>query len=194
MPDDDSYDMLPHRQINDLKRQIDELKAKQAASSPRELVVAMDSLAKTIDSLMNLFHQASQDLKYQLKEEDLASGKDSVNEKLDRIIEQNRVIANGMVAVSDMVKEFSRQKKPMQQRPNNFSPTNNFSQKQQGFQQQMPQMNSNMQQNPSMMYNSPPQMPLPNPNFNDQIPDIPLPNFDEPEKKKGIFGMFRKGP
>ncbi len=188
MDDDDSYDILPHRQINELKRQIDELKAKQDRSSPKELVSAMDSLAKTIDSLMNLFQQASQDLKYQLKEEGLASGKDSVHEKLDRIIDQNTIIANGMVAVSNMVKEFARQKKPMQQqRPNNFPP------RQPGFQQQMPQMNQNMQQNPSM-FNSPPQMPqMPAPNFND-MPDIPLPGFDEPEKKKGILGMFRKGP
>ena len=112
MPDDDSYDLLPHRQINELKRQVDELKAKQEKASPRELLAAMDSLTKTIDSLMGLFQQASQDLKYQLKEEELASGKDSVHEKLDRIIDQNRIIANGMVAVSDMVKEFARQKKP----------------------------------------------------------------------------------
>ena len=186
MPDDDSYDLLPHRQINELKRQVDELKAKQEKASPRELLAAMDSLTKTIDSLMGLFQQASQDLKYQLKEEELASGKDSVHEKLDRIIDQNRIIANGMVAVSDMVKEFARQKKPMPpQRPNNFPP------RQQGFQQQMPQMNQNMQ--PGAMFNSPPQMQQPSPNFN-EMPDIPLPSFDEPEKKKSILGMFRKGP
>ncbi len=192
MPDDDSYDLLPHRQINELQRQIDELKAKQDRASPKELVASMDSLAKTINSLMNLFQQASQDLKYQLKEEELASGKGSVHEKLDRVIDQNRIIANGMVAVSDMVKEFARQKKPMQQKPNNFPP------RQPGFQQQMPQMpkmSPNMQQQPNMMYNSPPPMPqMPVPNFNEQMPDIPLPSFEEPEKKKGIFGMFRKGP
>ena len=186
MPDDDSYDLLPHRQINELKRQIDELKAKQDRASPRELVASMDSLTKTIDSLTNLFQKASQELKYQLKEEELASGKDSVHEKLDRIIEQNRIIANGMVAVSDMVKDFVGKQKKMPQRPN-------FQPRPQNFPQQMPQMGQSMQQpqNPNMMFNSPPQMPPQN--FSQGMPDIPLPSFEEePEKKKGLFGMFKK--
>ena len=190
MADDDSYDLLPHRQINELKRQIDELKARQDRASPKDLVASMDSLTKTVDSLMNLFQKASQELKYQLKEEELASGKDSVNEKLDRIIDQNRIIANGMVAVSDMVRDFVGKQKKMPQKPNNFSP------RPQNFQQQrpqMPQMGQSMQQpqNPNMMFNSPPQMH--SPNFSQGMPDIPLPSFEEePEKKKGLFGMFRK--
>lgn len=189
MPDDDSYDLMPHRQINELKRQIEELKAKQDRASPKEIIASMDSLAKTIDSLMGLFQKASQELKYDIKEEELASGKDSVNEKLDKIIDQNRIIANGMVAVSDMVKDFiSRQKKQPVQKPNNFQP------RPQSFQQQM-QMNQ-PPQNFNMQFNPQSSMPPPPPNFSQQpmLDDIPLPDFEEPEKKKGLFSMFRKGP
>lgn len=191
MPDDDSYDLLPHRQINDLKRQIDELKAKQDRASPKELVASMDSLTRTIGSLMDLFQKASQELKYQLKEEELASGKDSVHEKLNRIIDQNRIIANGMVAVSDMIKEFTK-KRPMPQKPNFQPRPQNFPQQR----PQMPQMGQGMQQpqNPNMMFNSPPQMPqMPSPDLSQGMPDIPMPSFEEePEKKKGLFGMFKK--
>ena len=192
MADEDSYDILPHRQIAELKRQIDELKAKQDRASPKEIILSMDSLTKTIDSLMQMFSKASQELKYELKEEEFASGKDSVHEKLDRIIEQNKVIANGMVAVSDIIKDFVGRQKKLQPKSSPMPPYR-------------PQNTFQPQMNPMPMYPQPgfnpqpnqlqPMPQMPQQNFGQQgqdMLDVPLPDFDEPDKKKGIFGMFKK--
>jgi hypothetical protein len=182
MVNDDSYDLMPHRQINEIKAQIAQLKAMQDRASPKELIASMDSLTNSITSMLNLFQKAAQELKYEIKEEQLASGKESVNEKLDKIIDQNRIIANGMIAVSDMVKDFSSKRK---------TPTPARMPAQ--FKQQMPVPPPNFQQ-PVFNPQSSPQ-----PNFNpappmfDQnpMPDLEPPKFDEP-KKKGLFGMFQK--
>lgn len=166
MLDDEPYDLLPHRQINELKGQIEELKAKQDKNSPKELINSMDTLAKSIESLMNLFKQAAQELKYEIKEEELAAGKDSVHEKLDKIIEQNKIIANGMVAISDTVKDFTGKQKKVQPK-SGIQPQN--------YQQPIPMPQQTFQ-------------------LQNQLPplDVPLPGFEDTEKKKGLFGMFKK--
>lgn len=185
MEDDEPYDLMPHKQVAELKKQVQELKAKVDRASPEELVNSMDSLTKIIDAMLKLFTQAVEEMKYEGKEEPLASTSRLVNQKIDKIIEQNRIIAEGMVAISDMVKGAKqkpapRQNTPQQQQnfPPPFNPGQNFQPSfnpQPDF-QQLPQFD----EPPRPNYNGPVAMPI-----------AQLPNFDEP-KKKGLFGRLKR--
>ena len=185
---DDDYDLLPHRQINELKGLVQDLKSKVGRASPKDLIDAMDSLTKSIDSLMNLFKQAADEMRYEEKEEILSGGSEhkAINDKLDKIIEQNKIIANGMVAVSNMVRDFAGKQGKQQTaqqapKPQQFQPSLQPSMKvpnfpQPGFQ---PQFNAPM----------PPRPQMPSPGF---MEEPPLPDFEEEPKKKGLFGVFKR--
>ena len=189
---DDDYDLLPHRQINELRGLVQDLKSKVDRASPKELINSMDSLTKSIDSLMNLFRQAADEMRYEEKEEILSGGSEhkAINEKLDRILEQNKIIADSMVAVSNMVRDFSgkqgKQQAAQAPRPQQFQPSFQPSMKAPSFPQPgfQPQFNMPMQPRQQM----PPQQGMPQ----DFMEEPPLPDFDEEPKKRGLFGMFKK--
>ncbi len=183
MEDDEPYDLMPHKQVTELKKQIQELKAKADRASPEELVNSMDSLTKSIDAMLKLFTQAVEEMRDGGKEESLAGNSSLVNQKLDKIIGQNRIIAEGMVAISDMVKgakqkPMQRQNAPQQNFQPQFNPGQNFQPSfnpQPDF-QQLPQFD----EPPKPNYNGPVAMPV-----------AQLPSFDEP-RKKGLFGRLKK--
>ena len=186
---DDDYDLLPHRQINELKGLVQDLKNKVDRASPKDLINAMDSLTKSIDSLMNLFRQAADEMRYEEKEDILSGGSEhkAINEKLDRVLEQNKIIADGMVAVSNMVRDLAGKQRKQQAaqapKPQQFQP---------GFQPSM-RAPSFPQPNFQPQFNAPPPMPprpqMPAPGF---MEEPPLPDFEEEPRKKGLFGMFKK--
>lgn len=181
---DDDYDLLPHRQINELKGLVQDLKNKVDRASPKDLIDSMDSLTKSIDSLMALFKQAADEMRYEEKEEILSGGSEhkALNEKLDRILEQNKIIADGMVAVSNMVRDFAgKQIKQQAPKPQQFQPSFQPSMRAPSFPQPsfQPQFNAPM----------PPRQQMPAPGF---MEEPPLPDFDEEPKKKGLFSVFKK--
>ena len=65
MADDEPYDLMPHKQINELNRQMQELKSKADTASPQELIRSMDTLTKTIHAMLKLFIHASDELKFE---------------------------------------------------------------------------------------------------------------------------------
>lgn len=193
MDDDDSYDMLPHRDIADLKRQVQELQARTQKTSPPELVNALNAVANSMESMLRLFSEAAQELKIEQNQ-----GPEALHRKLDEIIEQNKTIAEGMIAVSDMVKDFVDGQKGRQPMPQQM-PRPKMPQQFPGAQsQQFPQdFQPSFQQPP---FSQPMQdfSPEPFPQFNDQapkgpvaMPSMPFSEFDAP-KKKGLFGRLKK--
>lgn len=189
MADDDSYDLLPHRQINELKGLVQDLKNKVDRASPKELIDSMDSLTKSIDSLMGLFRQAADEMRYEEKEEIMSGGSEhkAINEKLDRILEQNKIIADSMVAVSNMVRDFAGKQRKQQ---TTQAPKQQQFQTQPGFQPSMraPTFQPSSQQ---LQFSTPmpPRAQMPAPGF---MEEPPLPDFEEEPRKKGLFGMFKK--
>jgi len=178
---DDDYDLLPHKQITELKRQMQELKSKVDRASPKELIDSMGAMTRSIDSLMTLFKQAADEMKYEEKEEILSGGSEhkAINEKLDKIMEQNKIIADGMVAVSDIIKGFAvKEKKLPTPKP------------QPSFQ---PSMSAPSFPQPKFepRFNAPPMPPQPQMQQG-PMEETPLPDLEEPKPKKGIFGMFKK--
>jgi hypothetical protein len=177
MVKDEPYDMMPHSQIAGLKKQLQNLKFQK--SSSQELMNTMNVLAKSMDSMLRLFKEASEELKVEEKE-------DAINKKLNEIIEQNKVLAEGMVTVSDTVKDFVV--KP--------SKPETMSAPQPSFHPAMPKPsfpppNSDPVLNEELSELDKPSQPQKGPVA---MPSIPFSNIDEPPKpkKKGLFGRFKK--
>jgi len=203
MAKDEPYDMLPHKDIIELKKQIQNSKAEKFSS--QGLMNSVDKLTKSMDSMLRLFKEASEDLKIDEEE-------DATNKKLNEIIEQNKIIAEGMVTVSDMVKDFIEKQNGTNlvsnPKPSYRPPVSDFD-IQQSPPLQSPPLQSPPLQSPPLQsppLQSPPlQSPSNQPGLPDEVPpvppqgsvvmpSIPFSSLDEPPKpkKKGLFGKFMK--
>jgi hypothetical protein len=181
MPAIEPYDMVPHSEINELKRQLQELRSKSQASSSHELLNSMSALTNSMNSMLKLFSEAADELKLEEKQGTGVSKRlDPIDEKLETIISQNKVIAEGMVAISDMIKDIIDKKhKPMPKpfaRPEfnpEFKPPEPFPSFDQG------QGFDHGARGPG------PQGPVP-------MPSMPFSNLEPKKpKKKGLFGRLK---
>jgi hypothetical protein len=180
----ESYELAPHRDIVELNKNIQKLISKIEASSSQKLLNSMDLLTKNMDSMLKLFTEASKDI-------EVGGENNHINEKLDKVIDQNKVIPDDMIAVYDLVKDFTeKQKTPELRQPS-----------QPGFQPPIAQ-EPNFQQPPKFepQFGEPPQsqqpgqLPMPQHEGPVAMPSIPFPGLDEPPKpkKRGLFGRFKK--
>ncbi len=127
MPDD--YELLPHEEIIKLKREIEKLKS-DPTKNPGALADSMESLSTSMDSLLDVFKVAAEEMK--LDEHDAEMMADRITplmQKIDRVLEQNEKIARGIVAIADMIEEIKpgaglrrRSPSPSYARPMSGSP------------------------------------------------------------------------
>ena len=173
---EDSYEMVPYKDIMELKKDIEELKK---GNSP-ELVASMRSLTSVINELIAIIKEAAKGMS-----EDSSGSLKSMSEKLDTIVAQNEKIADGLVAIGDMVENSRASNKEVIFNPNQPLPIQPMQ-----FTPSIPPMN----------FNPPNDIPLP-PKVQREMPDMDfnftpqqssgMPNFPQP-KRKGLFGRFRK--
>ncbi len=192
---DEPYDLLPHHEIEELKRKVEELKVNQDRSTPQAVVNSIDQLTKAMNSMLNLFTQAAKEVKEDEKDNS------EIMSKLDEVIEQNRTIAEGMVTISDTVKHFI---KSQGHEPHPAPrPVRGPAPRPMAMPGPMPGPGS-----------APMAPPGPMPNFQQDLDSdfpelgpmpstgkgpVPMPNMpfsdfelEKPKKKKGIFGRLRK--
>jgi chemotaxis protein histidine kinase CheA len=250
-------EVIPYKNISELKQELEGMNEKKV--SVKDLHGVVQNLSKTIYDMLEVFAAASYQMKIEEKEQEAALKKhDLMLQKLDKVIEQNKTIAESMVAIVKMVKksrvkdyadkttakeespaleeeepqeDFSidqkqeeEQQNPFasqQQNQNPFAPQqgqspfastqanqNPFGAPQQGqnpFGQQQqfePEQFMEEEHPPSGQRSSMPQ-PIPSmpSDFGMDMPesppemnphDIPLPEEKPQEKKKGLFGRFKK--
>lgn len=199
MPEDEGiYEIMPYKEIVNLKKQIDELKAKASEPSSREMLNSISSLAKNIDNMLQLFKAAAEDMKAEEGHADIGETIAPLKDKIDMIVEQNKTIAEGMVAVADMVKDFiqkadNRPKMVIQPVPETIeTKTTTFEESIDPMPRQMPQRPF-----PGPMMSGP--GPLPDlPEFGSSgIPPPPpmppeFPEFPGRPEKRGLFGRIKK--
>lgn len=202
---DEDYDILPHKEIVELKKEIEALKKNPGS---KDVQNSIEELMHSLNKMINIFNTAVEELKLEEKEESFASKKlDPIAEKLDQVIEQNKQIAEAIVAVVDMIKEqqIKQELRPVppqfpKPRPQPFSPFGTFTPP------NMPPPKETAQTRPSPFHPPPIGFPGPEQNFGmpliNQPPfeskpgpemppfDIPLPQAPAP-KKKGLFS-FKK--
>lgn len=102
------YEIVPHKEILDLKRQVEELKRKGTTSS-EDLMNTMTSLTKSMEGMLNLFKAAAEEMKSEEKESDFVSKKLApLVSKVEEVVRQNKTIAEGMLVLSDKVEALKR--------------------------------------------------------------------------------------
>ena len=137
---------------------------------------SIDNLNNSINSLIKLFKEATEQLKMEEHDSEVVDKKISpVIQKITTLEEQNEKIARGIVAVADMLKErqIKAPVRPMQQP------------QQPMIRPAMPPSSTGQPQQPAVMELGPRPFQPP--------PVKPLPRVEEKkEEKKGFLDMFKR--
>jgi len=188
-------DLVQYKDISDLKKELDVMKGRKEIPA-KDLYEAVQKLTQTVTSMLDIFGAATEQMKLEEKEYGSEARKhEMIISKLDKLIEQNRTIAEGMVAIVEMVKEKivapAREELLFKPRP---EPKPFMKPEWQPRQEQTQRQ---------LMMASPMAQSMPPPDFGMQLPPMqptPSPDLDFPEglgfeeepKKKGLFSMFKK--
>ena len=105
---DDDYELIPHQEILDLKKELEKLKISPTPES-RE---SMEKLTDAINNLLTLFKQAGAQMNIEEQEATLVEAKlKPLMDKIDQVLDQNQKIAEGVVTLAEMVKDL-RDRRP----------------------------------------------------------------------------------
>lgn len=213
MAEDESF-----KDISEFKKELEGMKGKKDLSL-RELHDAVQKLIQTMADMLEVFGAAAEQMQLEEKSYDSESKKhEMIISKLDKIIEQNKTIAEGMVAIVEMVKEklVPAKEEPEGPKPREESlfkprpeprplirPQQDWQPKPEPMQRTQPILQPPQFAQPIAMPTPMPN-PMPSPDFGMQLPpmepapapdlELEAPDFglDEEPKKKGLFGMFKK--
>lgn len=103
--EEDEYELLPHREIEDLKEELAKLKEFEIAPSKR-LQVGLLELNTKLDKLTTIFEDATHEMRIEEGGLSFTEKMKPLLEKMNKILEQNSEIASGILALADMVKEL----------------------------------------------------------------------------------------
>lgn len=158
MAEDEEYELLPRREIEYLKKELEKLKKNPLGElkEGQTLLDSVNNLNNNIKKLIDIFAKADSDLAKEYSENNPA-------ESLNIIKAQNEHIAQGLLTLADVLREMKESKEPTRPAP--------------GYQNQMPQQN--------MGFGMPQGMPPPD--FPSQIPNPPPPPFDLSAQPQGQF-------
>lgn len=188
-----------YKDISDIKKGLEGMGGKKDISN-KELHDTVQKLNATINDMLEVFGAAAEQMKLEEQGHEANSKKhEMIISKLDKIIDQNRTIAEGMVAIVDMVKEKilapakEEMMRPRQEPRPLFRPQQEWQPRPEPVQRQpimpqqltppMPQMAPSIQ---AQEFGMPPMQPGGDLDF----PELDL--GEEEPKKKGLFGMFKK--
>ena len=104
------YDIVPHNRLLELQRQVASLKKNPYGASQEgtEMKKTMENLSKSMGDLMGIFKEAAQEMQQEDHDTNVvAKSMKPLMNKVDMLIEQNKKIARGIIAVADMVKEHT---------------------------------------------------------------------------------------
>ena len=103
-PEADEYELLPHREIEELKEELSKLKEFEIAPS-KKLHVSLLELNTKLDKLIMIFEDATHELRMEEGGLSFTEKMRPLLEKMNKILEQNAEIASGILALADIVKE-----------------------------------------------------------------------------------------
>jgi hypothetical protein len=106
--EEDEYAIVSKKEFLALKKELDRLKKNplEGSEAGESLQAGIDNLSKSLNVMLEVFKQASEDLKLEEHEsETVVKQLGPLSEKIDTLIDQNQKIAKGIVAIADMVKE-----------------------------------------------------------------------------------------
>jgi len=189
---EDDYELMPHKDISSLKKQLEAVKENPNVASSEGLKRSIEKLTDSLENMLVVFEEAAEEMKLEDKETEVISQKiEPLMDKLDEVSEQNKQIAKGIVAVADMIKDI-RLKVPRETpKPLRAAPI---------IKREVPMSMPVQPTHPESLTPQPMRMPTPGPM---PKPSMPLPPMSGPAmhdedippplaEKKGFMGMFKK--
>lgn len=109
---DEDYTLLPEKEFLKLKRDVDAIKKNPLMGlGGEDLIASISELTKSVNNLLELFKAAAEEIKLEQREsETIAQKIDPLFSKIDEIVEQNKKLAKGIVAIADMLSEMKTAK------------------------------------------------------------------------------------
>ncbi|MBW2969671.1 hypothetical protein KY319_00955 [Candidatus Woesearchaeota archaeon] len=107
---EEEYELLPHKEIEELKDELAKLKEFEIAPS-KKLQVSLLELDTKLDKLITIFEDAMHELRIEEGGLSFTEKMKPLLEKMNKILEQNSEIASGILALADMVKEIKEKPK-----------------------------------------------------------------------------------
>lgn len=99
----DDYELMPHRDIIELREELRRLREKP---SEKTLQISMVELASKLDRIIEIFEEAKEMIKVEEGALTFQEKMRPLVERMEKILEQNSQIAEGVVAIADMVNEL----------------------------------------------------------------------------------------
>lgn len=134
------YELVPRGELERLEREVERIKRNPFGdtASSKDLLTALDHLNKNVSKLVHIFESASDEI--------VRDYKDQANTaKINKVLEQNEKLAQGIVAIANLLKEQRSGATPLQSQEEPAfqatppSPPQQFSQPQAQFSQQLSQ-------------------------------------------------------
>lgn len=209
---EEENNFISYKDISELKKELETIQDRKDVS-PKELYDAVHRLADTVSGMLEVFGAAAEQMKLEDKGYEAESRKhDTIVSKLDKLIDQNKTIAEGMVAIVELVKEklgSADEPLPKEEVQIFKKPEPRFARPE--WKPDAPKAPVGPPMPPPMAQpisppmspanltppmndfgaQLPPMQPAPSPDLD--FPDEPFPfDEDDNQKKKGLFGMFKK--
>src|SRR3989344_305805 len=102
---EEDNDFVSYANISDLKKGLATIQDRKDVS-PKDLYEAVHKLSDTVSGMLEVFGAAAEQMKLEDKGYEAEAKKhETIISKLDKLIDQNKTIAEGMVAIVELVKE-----------------------------------------------------------------------------------------
>src|SRR3989338_5307111 len=102
---EEDFEVDSYKSISDLNKELVAMKGKKDISV-KDLYDTVQKLTGTMSDMLEVFGAAAEQLKLEEREYETDARKhEFIISRLDKIIDQNKTIAEGMVAIVDMIKE-----------------------------------------------------------------------------------------
>ena len=108
---EEDYELIPHKEIIELKDEIKKFH-ENAPNPNKHLQISMDELERKIDNLLEVFERAMHTMGEDEGNITFQEKMQPILHRMDKILEQNAQIADGIVAMADLVNELKEQGSP----------------------------------------------------------------------------------
>jgi hypothetical protein len=100
----EEYELLPHKEIEELKDELAKLKEFEITPT-KKLRVSLVELNSKLDKLLDIFEDAMRQVQIEEGGMTFHEKMKPIVDKMNKILDQNAQIAEGIVTLADMVKE-----------------------------------------------------------------------------------------
>lgn len=103
--DSEEYELLPHKEIEELKEELAKLKEFEITPT-KKLRVSLVELNSKLDKLLDIFEDAMRQVQIEEGGMTFHEKMKPIADKMNKILDQNAQIAEGIVTMADMIKEM----------------------------------------------------------------------------------------